>query len=134
MKPVDKDALEKTIVRIRFELQTEERNKLRIKSKDHDHVMFIDPDDIVYLENTDHDQRFHLRDQEIRVSGRMKDWEKTLPDTFMRCHKGYIVNMKYIAGHRQHEIILKTGNTIALGRVYAKMVLEKYAAYLESRL
>lgn len=48
-------------------------------------------------------------------------------DTFYRCHRGYLVNMAYIAGYDSDSITLTNGERVYLAK-------ERYADFVKSYL
>ena len=49
--------------------------------------------------------------------------EKTLPITFCRCHRSYIVNVRKIENCSRNQVILSNGITVPLGRKYYQNLL-----------
>lgn len=47
---------------------------------------------------------------------------KRLPDNFVRCHTGYIVNMDYVVSIHSNYLIMNDGNKISIGRTYKSAV------------
>lgn len=73
---------------------------------------------VVYIESSLHVQHVYLYGQpEIEISSRMESIESLLRDKgFIRVHKGYIVNYRYIKRIENTEIHLTTGVSIPLAR------------------
>jgi len=55
----------------------------------------------------------------------MDDVQKELGETFLRCHRSYMVNMSYIKGWSGERIELKCGTVIPISRSHAKTVKQK---------
>lgn len=76
----------------------------------------------------------------IFVSGEWIEWKKSFKDVeiefekynIIRCHKGYMVNMKYVKSISRKEIVFYSGNKIPTGRSYYDSVDNKYKNYILS--
>lgn len=79
---------------------------------------------VVYIESSLHTQHVHLYGQpEIEISSRMEIIEELLREKgFIRVHKGYIVNYRYIRRIENTELHLTTGASVPLARSKKKEV------------
>ncbi|MCR5785265.1 MAG: LytTR family transcriptional regulator [Eubacterium sp.] len=58
-------------------------------------------------------------------------WEKKLEnDEFIRCHRGYLVNRRYIVRIHDKEIELKNGARIRISRRLRKETMKRYREYI----
>ena len=66
--------------------------------------------------------------------GQIGELESRLWDKgFFRCHKGYLVNLKYVDGYNRQEAILENGEKIVIAkRRYDKFVQEVHRAMREN--
>lgn len=74
---------------------------------------------IVYIESSLHTQALHLRGTEAtpEIRSSMADLEKSLSEKgFIRIHKGYIVNYRYIKRIEKNDVYLTTGEILPLSR------------------
>ena len=82
--------------------------------------------DIYYLEAREKKIFLRTLNEEYGFYSTMEQLEKELPDTFLRCHRSYIVNMdkveKIMLSHNQ--ILLVHGFNIPLSRSYKPMLKE----------
>lgn len=85
---------------------------------------------ICYVENQKHKQIFHLDNGEIKrlhIYGRLDEIETELSFYgFIRIHKSYLVNMKYISKIENYKATLKTGDVLPIPREKFKTVKERY--------
>lgn len=83
-------------------------------------VSLVKISDIVYLESEGEYVRMHLADHTtITTLFRLKNMEATLPsDNFMRVHRSYIVNLKYIKGYVKGRIFLSDTEYVPIGENY----------------
>lgn len=57
-------------------------------------------------------------------------WEEKLDSSFIRCHKSYIVNMRFISSIKYSKLFLNSGESIPVGRKYYPDFKENYNNYL----
>lgn len=118
LKPVDEEELMKTISRYfsnnhpaqdaaALKYAVEQNTKIRIRSAQG--YEYIDSSDVVYIEGDGNYSRFVLTDDDIRtVSRTLKDIGNELPEGFIRVHKKYFINKRYLLSflRSSHECIL----------------------------
>lgn len=92
-------------------------------------VSLVKISDIVYLESEGEYVRMHLADHTaITTLFRLKNMETALPaDTFMRVHRSYIVNLKYIKSYIKGRIYLSDTEYIPIGENYR----ETFQSYID---
>lgn len=68
--------------------------------------------DILFIETTpaSHKLRIHEKNRQIEFYGTLVELEKKLNEDFIRCHKGFIVNMKRIISVDKRDRIAKMDN------------------------
>lgn len=72
---------------------------------------------IIYIEVQSHKLTVHLQDDSFTANGNLSDVEKAIaPYGFIRIHKSYLVNFRYINFINQKEIILDDGNKLPISR------------------
>ncbi len=59
--------------------------------------------------------------------------QKLAPHGFVRCHKGFVVNLSKIRKLGAFEIMLQSGRCIPIGRVYKKELLHAYRSFSEKK-
>ncbi len=79
---------------------------------------YVNSRQIKYIESFQHSQTVHMRNQpDIEIHSSMDSVEKMLEDKgFIRTHKSYIVNYRYIKKIGDEDITLTTGETLRLSR------------------
>ncbi len=83
-------------------------------------VSLVKISDIVYLESEGEYVRMHLADgSAITTLFRLKNMEASLPsEMFMRVHRSYIVNLRYIKGYVRGRIFLSDSEYVPIGENY----------------
>jgi len=93
---------------------TKSNNAIFISTDDGDIRVLID--DIIYIESFDHFLEVITVREKLTVKMPMYELEKQLSNSFIRCHRCYIVNLKYVRKITRTEIILDSNATIPLSR------------------
>ena len=91
-------------------------------------------DNIIYIESSQRKLVIHTELENLSVYGRLDEIEAALGSAFCRCHKSYIVNMRYIVEITPPQIILRSGEQIPLSRPNCKYVKERFNMYLGRRV
>jgi len=73
-------------------------------------------DDIIYIESFDHFLEITTIHGKLTVKMPLYELERNLGGNFIRCHRCYIVNMKYIKKITRTEITLDSNEAIPLSR------------------
>jgi DNA-binding LytR/AlgR family response regulator len=76
----------------------------------------IKADDIIYAEVLSHTVSLYLVNGKEDFQLRISDMEDLLGDRFFRCHRSYIVSMKYVKRITKTAMILDDGREIPLSR------------------
>lgn len=91
--------------------------------------------EIVYIEAEGNYLIFYIGNEKIKIRETMMRMESTLCQKgFVRCHKGYLVNLEYLVKMRTMELELKYGSehiVIPIGRSYEKDVRKRILASLD---
>lgn len=96
--------------------------------------------DIIYIESRLHYLLYHIcgNNETIEVRGKMSDCEGAYDEyDFVRIHKGYYINMRYLASYSKSEgraYLKKTNDCIPVGEKYKKELDRRYALYLRKTL
>ncbi len=84
--------------------------------------MLVDKRQIMYFESDKRMLRLVTMETEYRFYGNLDQTEQELGETFLRCHKSYLVNMEGIRSYSGTEIEVQGGAVIPVSRSYAKEV------------
>lgn len=128
LKPVDPAKFAEVFERARAEClryDASQEKKLLIRTRTRTET--LSSSEILYAESQLKKLAVHTQDRTIEYYGRINELERQLGDTFYRCHRGYLVNMAYIAGYDGDSITLTNGERIYLAK-------ERYADFVKSYL
>ena len=88
-------------------------------------------DNIMYIESFGHNAVFHLSDNTYQQNRTLEDIEKELSIYgFVRVHKSYVMNMKYVEKISSYILTMQNGNVIPIPRNRYAEVKQAYARYL----
>ena len=108
--------------------------KYKFQTKNGD--VFLNLQRIIYIEIYGHWLKIYTDNGEsIECYGSLTSLERQLAEfDFIRTHKSYLVNCRYIYSLQTKQIILDDQTAIPLSRYKAEAVKEKYQKYLRSVL
>ena len=84
---------------------------------------------IQYVEAFSHSVAIVTESETIQVKMSISEMEKMLGEGFVRCHRSYLVGLKYIARLSKTEVILDNGGTLPLSRGAASQVHKAFVSY-----
>lgn len=85
--------------------------------------------DILYVEVSNHDLIFHLKDGPYTMKGTMNSIEKRLKEYhFSRCNSSYLVNLKYVRAI-YGDFVEAAGSELRISRTYRTSFLDDFAKY-----
>ncbi len=87
--------------------------------------------DILYVESAKRQVEIHTLKENITVYATMKHMEEQLGEQFYRCHRGYLVNLSYVAGYGNGVVRLRNGETVYLAREKYSEFVRTYTEYLK---
>ena len=95
----------------------------------------IPVDKILYIEGAGRNQFIHATDSEkpLKVSYSMQSLEEQLaPKGFLRIHKGYLVNYRFIRRLKDTDALLTNGEEIPMSRLRVQEVRSQYLALMQA--
>jgi len=111
--------------------QTAHKYLSRILIKDSDKNVFIDVDEINWIESSGNYVKLHMKDSTHLVRGAMKTLEKKLnPLRFIRIHRSSMVNINMVKEIEpwfsgDSKVILENGKSLKMSRNY-KETLDRF--------
>lgn len=115
VKPVTDEHLAKVLTRGMKKLRRESSESLLVSSQRL--VRKIPLKDIIYMESQGRLLTIHTIQDLIETYDQIGQMEKRLGSkNFFRCHKGYLVNLKYVDTYDKTQIYLETKDTVLLAK------------------
>ena len=128
LKPIKeekfKEALDKAL-----KYRENDKNSIKtfyIKGK----IFNIKMDNIKYIESNKRIATIHEKDIDRNIYAKLSDFEKTLPEYFVRCHQSYIVNLEEARELNSHEFVLNTGEKIPVSQTKYNKAKQSFIKYL----
>ncbi len=114
LKPVNREKLEKLLVRLCDSVQEERPYTIAVRQGAS--LRRIPLAQILYLEVLDRKIHLHTVKEEIPFYGKLDELAMELPETFFRCHRSYMVNLQHVQCYDRGEVELDTGEKILLSK------------------
>ena len=132
LKPVEKDTLDQAIGRVLPRLET-------VLLETTGGMKILQLQQILYAESTGHYVLIQLGDkgEPLRLRATLLQVQQKLgAEKFVRCHKGYLVNLAQVREVRvsTSQILLHGGDAIPLGRQYRYEVQKAVVQYVEQAI
>lgn len=128
MKPVDKDKLERTLLKAVAKV-----NELKAKEKQRELVITINNlkkripvDDIIYIERVHTQCVIVTKREEYRVYDTITDLVEKVGEGFVRASQSFILRVSEISKVTYKEATLKNGMVVSLGRGFTKEVKKAF--------
>lgn len=113
-------AVNKAIHALSLEHKTSATGEI-LKVKADQKIHLVNPASILYIEGFKEYVRIHLEGQKLITLESLKNLEETLPDYFMRIHKSFIINLRFLKAVSAHEVQVN-GITLPVGKTYRDMI------------
>jgi DNA-binding LytR/AlgR family response regulator len=127
-KPLQRDFFVREFERA---LQTYQKTSHSYKISYKGQTIILKVGDILYIETYGRLLRACTPDCEYEFMSSIGTEEKKLLDyNFLRCHKGYLVNMKHIAGMNKSDFVLTNGMVIPISKHLKNEVLNRFNRFV----
>ena len=132
LKPVDEEKFSQVFSRAVAQIGTAKEKPgpvLTLQSANTSKTVPLDS--IFYIESSNHKVELHLKDGEFACYAKIGDLELELQDQFFRIHKGYLVNLSYVAGYSKTEVTLTNGEKLLLSKYKYQDFVKAYLRFLK---
>lgn len=133
LKPVEEDKFREVFRRAERELdkrRKQQRETVFIKTRSRSFT--LDADSILYVESRGKKVEVHAKGETIEAYASMNEMEGQLGESFYRCHRGYLVNMAYVAEYDSEGITLNNGECVYLAKEKYGEFVKAYMRYLRN--
>ena len=132
LKPVDEEKFAQVFARAVAQIGTAKEKPGRVLTLQSANTSKTVPlDSIYYIESSNHKVELHLKDGEFACYAKIGDLELELQDQFFRIHKGYLVNLVYVAGYSKTEVTLTNGEKLLLSKYKYQDFVKAYLHFLK---
>lgn len=133
LKPVEEEKFKAVLERAIEECQRRKGSREKqifVQTKNKNYVLSVQ--DILYLENQKRKVLIHTKQEVIAFYSPMAKLEEKLGEGFYRCHRGYLVNLAYVASYTGESIQLANRETIYLAKNKYQDFVMQYMRYLRN--
>lgn len=129
VKPLSVEKLTRTLDRI---LQRREADSARYLMVQKNNALWrVKFDDILYCEVIKRVIYLRCLDGNMDYYETIEHLAKLLPPSFFRCHRSYLVNLKFVQGYKGHCIKMQNSDVVPLSRLRRADFLQAMLHYME---
>ena len=133
LKPIEEEKFREVFHRAERELEkrkSKRRETVFIKTRNRS--FSLEKDSILYIESSGKKVEIHTTGETIEAYASMNEMEGQLGGGFFRCHRGYLVNMAYVAEYDSGSITLNNGGYVYLAKEKYGEFVKAYMRYLRN--
>ncbi|BAK97553.1 putative two-component response regulator [Oscillibacter valericigenes Sjm18-20] len=131
LKPIENERFISTMNRILGYIGDREKNKLLIQKESWcKSIRFAD---ILYCEAINRKIFVHTKQGVINYYFKIEELEKQLGPCFFRCHRSYLVNLKYVCGYENGMAELENGESILVSRLRQQDFKKAVLCFMKER-
>lgn len=133
LKPIEEDKFHEVFGRAKRELEkrkSKRRETIFIKTRNRSFT--LEKDSILYIESRAKKVEIHTTGEIIEAYAAMNEMEAQLGESFYRCHRGYLVNMAYVAEYDSESVTLNNGEYVYLAKEKYGEFVKVYMRYLRN--
>ncbi len=127
LKPVSREKFSEAIALAINRINVNKKKTVNIISKNK--TFRIMADDIQYIESRNRTAIIHLLNSVLEFNIKLDNIEKLVPESFVRCHKSFLVNMNLIREIGNNAITLFSGDVIPVAKARFKATKETIVDY-----
>ena len=130
LKPIGKKQFAKTMERLFDSMKDVSEEKLLVqKGYERSIISF---DEIVYAEVIDRKVYLHLASSEVvDFYDRIENLEDRLDGRFFRCHRSFLINLKYLKSYKNGAAFMENGKEIPVSRLRSKELSAVVLQYMK---
>lgn len=129
VKPINENNLKNAIVKVSKEIEADESDTIVIKTKGVEIVLYRK--EIMYAESQGRKIIIYMSDgKKNEIYEKMDSLQEQMGTAFIRSHKSFLINMKYITGRTNKEFYLSDGKVLPISKSNLKDTKNKFIAYL----
>ena len=133
LKPIEEEKFREVFRRAGRELEkrkSKRRETVFIKTRNRS--FSLEKDSILYIESRGKKVEIHTTGETIEAYASMNEMEGQFGGGFFRCHRGYLVNMAYVAEYDSGSITLNNGECVYLAKEKYGEFVKAYMRYLRN--
>lgn len=130
--PIEQREFDEVVARVLARRRRCLGKPLTVKSKGS--IVVIEPNRINFIESNRRKLVIHIGKDAVETYGVLECIRRELPNSFIQCHKSFLVNMDYIAELRSERIRLMSGDVVPVSQKRRKTVKDAFAIYMQGSL
>lgn len=131
VKPLRAQQFEKTMERLYQSMGNAGKTRLLVRKGNESSIVFFD--DIIYCEVIDRKVYLHLKTSAVvDYYEKIERLQEILGKRFYRCHRSYLINLKYLKSYRNGTAFLEGGKEVPVSRLRAKEFSEVILQYMKA--
>lgn len=129
VKPINENQLIAAIKKVGESLKFDKSDSIVFKSNGSEMILYRS--NITYVESHGRKVILHIADgSSTEVYAKMDTLQEQLGSAFIRCHKSFLIHMKYITERNNQEFVLSDGTVLPISKPNLKDAKLKFIAYL----
>ena len=130
VKPVEEASFEKMMERLLASMQSAEKANLLVRKGYESRLISFD--EIVFCEIIDRKVYLHLASSEVvDFYERIEKLETKLDDRFFRCHRSFLINLRYLKSYKNGTAYMEGGKEIPVSRLRGKEFSAEILQYMK---
>lgn len=130
VKPIEKEHFEKTMERLLVTIQDTTKANLLVQRR-YESIL-IHFDDIVFCEIINRKIYLHLKTGDvIDYYEKIENLEAKLDSRFFKCHRSFLINLKYLKSYKNGTAIMEYGKEIPVSRLRSKEFSDIILQYMK---
>lgn len=132
VKPISKRYFDKTMERLFASMKNASEANLLVQKGYESRIISLE--DIVFCEIIDRKIYLHLASSEtIDFYDRIDNLENKLNGSFFRCHRSFLINLKYLKSYKNGMAYMEGGKEIPVSRLRSKEFSSVILQYMKNR-
>lgn len=132
LKPLDRERFRRTMDRAMRWLERDAAKNLMIQRGSDCEVVLLS--DILYCEVLGRKVYLHKKDGiVVDYYDRLEDVEQRVDSRFFKCHRSYLVNLDYVSGCQEGQVLLPQGKRIPVSRLRERELTQALLRHMKER-
>ncbi len=131
LKPISPKRFSRTMERILHYISDQKKHCLSIQKGPY--CQFVRFEDIIYFEIINRIIYVHTQHEVLDYYYKIEELEKQLDSCFFRCHRSYLVNLRYVCSCDKGMAHLENGERIPISRLRQQEFLSAVLLYMKGR-
>ena len=131
LKPLEErkfaDVFEKALAEV-YKRKKQNAEQIFIKTRNRN--LTLKENDVIYIESRGKKVEIYTVKEIIEIYASMNELETQLNKNFYRCHRGYLVNIAFVAEYFKDRILLRNGEGVILSKEKYGEFVKVYMRYL----